>query len=427
VSQVGQAIYDGAVASGRYDVKGGGPLKIQLASDGDALAAALSAGSKAEADQVLITDVLKVANGKILYRMTIYKINPMTFGRSQVFQQPFPPSDPRVFSSQFGSDLAALEAPRTNTGTIYAVEASGVYTDTGSANGFHLGQRFNVVRGGKKVAEAQIAGITDVNATIEILNPTPSYRPEVGDLLISQEPGPAIPVDNAMVKSGGNGALDIIALLIGAGAALLAIGHHGNPAPLDCPPPTPSGSTCVSPSPTGTGVGTFTVVETSVGGSLNQPTFTFTFSKPVQGAAGFNFTNTNQAYVLDQVPPNPAGPPGPISGFGGAGASASFDSTGTIMSINVSSALPVGHVYFINFAASILATDSTALTPASFRYPATGTTSSLIHPMPGVKANAPVSNPNGGNGNGGSNSGGNGPKGPQPQPVGGHQPHSGPS
>ena len=269
-------MYDGVVASGRYDVKGGGPLKIQLASDGDALAAALSAGSKAEADQVLITDVLKVTNGKILYRMTIYRIDPVTFGRSQVFQQPFPPTDAHVFSSQFGSDLAALEAPRTNTGTIYAVEASGVYTDTGAANGFHLGQRFNVVRLGKKVAEAQISGITDVNATIEILNPTPSYRPEVGDLLISQEPGPAIPVNNTMTKSGGNGALDVIALLVGAGAALLAIGHHGNPATLDCPPPTPSGSSCVSPSPTGTGAGSFTVIESSVVGSLNQriPTFT---------------------------------------------------------------------------------------------------------------------------------------------------------
>jgi hypothetical protein len=429
LSQVGQAIYDGVVASGRYDVKGGGPLKIQLASDGDALAAGLSAGSRAEADQVLISDVLKIANGKILYRMTIYKINPVTFGRSQVFQQPFPPTDPHVFSSQFGSDLATLEAPRTNTGIIYAVEASGVLADTSAANGFHLGQRFNVVRSGKKVAEAQISGITDVNATIEILNPTPSYRPEVGDLLISQEPGPAIPVNNTMVKSGGNGALDIIALLVGAGAALLAIGHQGNPAPLNCPPPTPSGSSCVSPSPTGTGVGTFTVVQTSVGGSLDQPTFTFTFSKPVQGAAGFNFTNTNQAYVLDQIPPNPAGPPGPISGFGGAGATASFDSTGMVMSINVSGVLPVGHVYFINFAASILATDSTALTPASFRYPGAGTTSSLIHPMPGVKANTPVSNPNGGNGggnNGNSGSGGNNnPKGPQPQPGGGHQPRGG--
>ena len=93
------------------------------------------------------------------------------------------------------------------------------------------------------------------------------------------------------------------------------------------------------------------------------------------------------------------------------------------MSINVSSALPVGHAYFLNFTASILATDSTPLTPASFRYPSTNTTSSLIHPMPRVKANAPVTNPNGGNGNGGNN----GPKGPQPQPVGGHQPHGGPN
>jgi hypothetical protein len=88
----------------------------------------------------------------------------------------------------------------------------------------------------------------------------------------------------------------------------------------------------------------------------------------------------------------------------------------------------VGHAYFINFTANVLATDSTMLTPASFRYPSSGAiTSAFIRPVPGVKAGAPAPNPVGGNGNGGSNNGGNGPKGPQPQPVGGHQPHGGPN
>lgn len=432
LAQVGQAIYDGIVSSGRYDVRGGGPLKIQVGLDGDSLGAALAAASRAGADQVVVSDVLKLANGKIVYRMSIYKVSPVTFGRSQVFQQAFPPSDQRVFASQFGHDLASLEAPRTNTGTIYAVSASGILSDTGAANGFHLGQRFNVVRTGKKVAEAQISQITDVNATLQILNPSPSYQPQVGDLLISQEPGPAIPVSTDL-HSGGNGALDVIALIVGAGAAILALGHHGNPATQVCPPPTPSGAGCVSPSPTGTGAGSFTVILSSVSApNPRQPTFTFTFSKPVQGSATFNFSDTTKIYVLDQVPPAPAGPPGPLTGFAGATATAAFDGAGTTLTVTVTGALTPGHAYFINFTSAVTATDSTMLTPASFRYPSSGTvTLFATHPMPAVRAPNP-SAPNGGSSgagnNGGSNGNGNGNgSGPKaPQPVGGHEPHGGP-
>jgi hypothetical protein len=413
LEQVGQAMYDGIVATGRYDVRSGGPLKLQLAPDGDALAAALSAASKVEADEVLITDVVRLANGKIVYRMSIYKVSPLTFGRSQVFQQPFPASDPHVFAAQFGSDLAALEAPRTNTGTIYAVEASGIYTDTGAANGFHLSQRFNVVRAGKKVAEAQINTITDANATVDILNPTPSYQAQVGDLLISQEPGPAIPVGAS--HSGGNAALDVIALLVGAGAALLAIGHGTTTSQVICPP------TCASPSPTGSAG--FTVSPTGNSGTTLQPVFGFSFSQPVQGAATFNFGDTTKISVQDQVGTNTPGPPGTLNGFAGATATCSFDPSGQLLTVHVNSALQPGHAYFINFQATIMSTTSVSLMPVTFRYPSSGTLATSVRPMNAVRpANASAPG-NGNGGNGGSN--GSGPKAPQPQPTGASQPHGG--
>ena len=415
VSQVGQAVYDGVVATGRYDVKGGGPVRIPISPTGDELPAALAAGSHAGVEQVVLSDILSVGDGKIIYRMSIYRVDPVMFGRSQVFQQHFPAPDPRVFSSQFGTDLAALEAPRTGTGTIYQV-TGGVLADTGSAEGFHLGQRFNVVRDGKKVAEAQIAQISDAYATMEILNPSPNYQVKVGDLLISQEPGPAIPVTGS--KGGGNTALGVIALLAGVGAALLAIGHQGQPAALQCPGPTPSGPGCVSPSPTG--AGSFTVALTNLNNSNPlKPTFQFTFNKPVLNAATFNFGNVTTLYVNAQPPP-PAllGPPSVLNTLGGA--LGSFDATGTVMTVSVTGSLTAGFAYFINFTNVITATDGTALTFTSIRYPSSGTLSTVLHPLTAHKGpGANTSGASAGSGSNGSNGGAPKP----PQPSGGNNPH----
>jgi len=416
VSQVGQAVYDGVAATGRYDVKGGGPVRIPISATGDELPAALAAGSHAGVQQIVLSDILSVGDGKILYRMSIYRVDPVMFGRSQVFQQHFPVSDPRVFSSQFGTDLAALEAPRTGTGTIYQVTGS-ILADTGSAEGFHLGQRFNVVRDGKKVAEAQIAQISDAYATMEILNPSANYQANIGDLLISQEPGPAIPVTGS--KGGGNTALGVIALLAGVGAALLAIGHQGQAATLQCPGPTPSGPGCASPTPTGGG--SFTVALTNLNNSNPlKPTFQFTFNKPVLNAATFNFGSITTLYVNAQPPP-PAtlGPPSVLNTLGGA--LGSFDATGTVMTVTVTGSLTAGYAYFINFTNLITATDSTALTFTSIRYPSSGTLSTVVHPLT-VRNGAPRAN----NGVGapagsGSNGGWGGPK--PPPPSGGNNPH----
>ncbi len=420
LSQVAQALYEGVVATGRYDVKGGGPINVQVASDGDATTAALAAASQAEADQVLITDVLRLTSGKIIYRMTIYKVSPVTFGRSQIFQQVFPASDAHAFAAQFGNDLATLEAPRTNTGTIFAVGPSGIQADTGEANGFHLGQRFNVVRSGKKVAEAQITQITGTDAVVEILNPSPSYQPEIGDLLISQEPGPAIPT--ATENHSNNGALDVLALLVGVGAALLAIGHNGSAATVNCPPPTPSGAACVTASPTGTGAGSFTVALTNTSiANPKSPIFTFNFSKPVLNASTFAFGDVSMISVTDQIPPAPPISTTAVSVFAGATANCVFDGTGMVLTCTVLGQLVSGHVYFINFSPSILATDSTALTPNIFRYPPSGTIQSIIaKPAASPAAHAPQQGSgttgapgnNGSGGNGGAN--GSGPKAPQP-------------
>jgi len=428
LTQVGQALYDGAVASGRYEVKGGGPVKVQPSNDGDVLSSALSAGSQAGVQQVVTSDVISVGDGKILYRMSIYNVNPVIFGRAQVFQQHFPPSDPRVFASQFGTDLAALEAPRTPTGTVYQVTPS-ILSDTGSAEGFHLGQRFNVVREGKKVAEAQITQISDDYATVQILNPTPNYKVASGDLLISQEPGPAIPPMSSG-GGGGNSALAIIGLLVGVGAALLAIGHQGTAATVNCPGPTPSGAGCATATPTG--AGSFTVVQTSLNNSNPlKPTFQFTFSKPVMNAATFNFGDVTTLNVQAQPPPpSTLQPPMVLNTLGGA--SGSFDASGTVMTVVVSGSLTSGFAYFINFTNLIQASDGTFLVFTTFRYPSTGTLSTVIHPQTAgsgghtVSAPAhPVPGSAGSNGTGGGASGGSKP-GPKPgQPAGGNNPHPG--
>jgi hypothetical protein len=427
LSQVAQAMYDGVVATGRYDVRGGGPIKVQPANDGDVTSAALAAGSHAGAQQVVISDVVQVGDGKILYRMSIYRVDPVMFGRSQVFQQHFPASDPRVFSSQFGTDLAALEAPRTPTGTIYQV-TGGILADLGSSVGFHLGQHFNVVRNGRKVAEAQIAQISDDYATMQIVNPSPNYQPQVGDLLISQEPGPAIPPVSGG-GGGGNSALGIIGLLVGVGAALLAIGHGGTAAAVLCPGPTPSGSGCVSPTPTGTG--SFTVQQTGLNNTIPlKPTFTFTFTKPVKNAATFNFNDVTLLFVQAQPPPpSTLQPPMPLNTLGGA--SGSFDVSGQVMTIVVNGSLTSGFAYFIDFTGQIQATDNTPLVFTVVRYPSVGVLSGGVHPLNagtglnvGAPGNAGGSAPNNGSGSNGNGSGG-AKGGTKPGQPGGNNPHPG--
>ncbi|MBV8171459.1 MAG: hypothetical protein JO219_05975 [Candidatus Eremiobacteraeota bacterium] len=407
IAQIGQSIYDGISASGQFDVKGGGPIHVDAASTGDTLTSALAAGSRAQAAQILLTDVLKIADGKVLYRMTTYRISPVAFGRSQVFQQAYPVKDARAFAAQFATDLAALEAPRTYTGTIYAVGPDGVTSDTGSANGFHLGQRFNVVRSGKKVAEAQITQITDANAIVSISNPTPNYQAAVGDLLISQEPGPAIP---PAASNSNNGALTLIGLLVGVGAALLALGHHGEAAAVNCPGPTPSGPGCGTPSPSPSG-GSFLVSLTGVSSPNSQtPTLTFTFSQPVN-TAGITFNTTQFAFVTDQF--NPANQ---VSLQALIGSTPTFDPTGTILTVTVVAPLQIGDAYLFNFTSSITSTTAVPLTPNQFRYPSSGTiVSAAKHaqsaPLP---ANNSHGNGNGGAGTGAGNNGNHGAATPRP-------------
>ena len=401
LDQMGRAMYDGAVASGHYDVKGGGPIKVEAASTGDIFQAALGAASRVNADHVLVSDVLSVANGKVLYRMSIYQVNPVTYGRSQVFSQPFPPSDPRALAAQFGANLATLEAPRTYTGTIYALQPA-ITSDTGSTAGFHLGQRFNVVRNGKKVAEAQIVQLAEGSATVDILNPSPGYQAQINDTLISQEQGPMIPA----APSGNNTAvLTVIGALVGIAAGFIAINNGAHAPAVQCPPPTPSGASCSAP-PSG-GPGSFTVSVTSSSGAPNQPSIQFTFSKPVLGAASFPFSGTTQLYFTSQV--GIAGmptPPQPIAGF--CVCTPTFDPTGTVMTITTTAPLTPGNVYFIVFTGAIRAVDLTPLTFTSFRYPAGSGVcclSAAVRPATIPRtAGTHGNNPSGSGANGGGNS-----------------------
>ncbi|HME82183.1 MAG TPA: hypothetical protein VKF82_08915, partial [Candidatus Eremiobacteraceae bacterium] len=219
-----------------------------------------------------------------------------------------------------------------------------------------------------------------------------------------------------------NGALDVIALLVGVGAALLAIGHQGSAASVNCPPPTPSGSSCATASPTGTGAGSFTVALTNtMAGNPKSPVFTFTFSKPVQNAASFAFGDVSLISVTDTIPPNPPISTTAVSVFAGATANCMFDGTGMVLTCSVLGQLVSTHAYFINFSTGITATDATALTAISFRYPSSGVIQSIIaKPLASPAAHAPqqgagtngASGNNGGSANGNGNGGG--PKAPQP-------------
>jgi len=417
LDQIAQATYEGAVGSGRYEVKGHGPIRVEASSTGDILPAALGAASRVDAQQVLVTDVVSVTEGKLLYRMSIYQVNPVAVGRSQVFSETFPPSDQRALASELASGIATLDAPRTYTGTIFSLTPS-ITADTGSQDGFALGQRFNVVRGGQKVAEAQIVQIGDNSATVDILNPNPGYQAQVGDRLISQTQGPAIANPSSHSN---NGVLNVLGVFVGVGAALLALGTTHKATPVQCPPPTPTGAACTTIPPSG--AGTFTVAETSTTGTPTQPTLTFTFSKPVLGAATFPFGGTTQLYITSQV--GIAGmpsPPQPIAGFGGA--TGIFDPSNTVMTITVTGTLTAGYVYFIVFTNQITATDGTPLTGVPFRYPATGTCCAFaVRPAQstnhgsGSHGTSPNGNGASANGTNGNGSNGNGHQAPPPKPA----------
>jgi hypothetical protein len=283
VTAMSAALYQSISSSPAYTATGGGPLPIKQDLAGGSFGPALDAAAKAGADEVVVGNIVQFANGQAYYSLSVYRVGSVMLVRTQVFTQSYPPSDARAMAAAFASNIATLEAPRTPVGTIYSTYNGELDADLGSAEGFSLGQHFNVLRDGQKVAEADITRISGSYAVVSIVNASAGYKPAIGDRLVGLNAQPPIltPPGN-----GGSG-FNPLVLLLTAGVALLAIGHGGAPA-------------AANPQPTSTGTGgLFTVSGLQTSGAPNTPpiTFTFTFTQPFDSTAFDPANNTSLAYV----------------------------------------------------------------------------------------------------------------------------------
>lgn len=357
VRNLSQALYDGAASSGRFEMRGVGPLAVKPALTGDIMLSALGAASGAQAGQVIIGDLVKYQSGRISYRLQLYRVHPVQAMRSQFFTQSFTPNDYRSLVSKFSSDVATLEAPRSGVGTIWSMEG-GLHADLGLIEGFHLGQRFNVVRNGQKTAEAEISKISDQDAIVVISNTSGGYKPAIGDRLISQDPvsqdvggAAAGPVPGS---GGGNGGFTVVGVILGAAAAILGLSNHSKAPTIVC------GVGC-SPAPTASG-GSFSVG--CVHDTSNPPNFTCTFTKAVQNASTFNFGNLSTIFVTTFVSGVQQGPTQTMAQF--SGNSQLFDVSGRVLTFRPPIGFVSGTTVNITFTSQILATDSTPLTTITY-------------------------------------------------------------
>ena len=337
------AAYRGVSATSGFVTRGGGPLAYPKSLTDDPMIDALAEAAKAGADDMLIGSVIQTGGGQAYYRLTLYRVAPMAFISSQVFSQPYPSGNSAALAAGFASNLAALTATRTATGTIYST-TDGPVADVGSEAGFQMGDKFAVTRNGQRMADATITSIREDDATLTISNAVPGYQPQVGDSLVGSRAMGAVPPAPAQ-KSGFNP----LALLAVAGAALLAIGHHGQPGAF-C-------SSCVAPSPSAT---SFVISSFAKNGEPPSGTFTFTFSQPVNSTSqtGIAGSQTYAYFVLQPIGSNATTPPAPLSQFGNT----SFDPTGTIMTLGMQgSGLVQGEMYEISFTSSVTSTAGASL------------------------------------------------------------------
>jgi len=283
VNAMSAALYQSISSSPAYTAIGGGPLAIKQDLAGGSFGPALDAAAKAGADEVVVGNIVQYANGQAYYSLSVYRVDNVMLVRSQVFTQSYPPSDAHAMPAAFASNIATLEAPRTPMGTIYSTYNGELDADLGSAEGFALGQHFNVLRDGQKVAEADITQISGSYAVVSIVNASAGYKPAIGDRLVGLNAQPAI----LPPPSNGGSGFNPLYIILSAGIALLALGHGGSPA-------------AANPQPTGTGSGgLFTVSNLqTVGTPLSPPiTFTFTFSQPFDSTLFDPANQTSLAYV----------------------------------------------------------------------------------------------------------------------------------
>jgi hypothetical protein len=218
------------------------------------------------------------------------------------------------------------------------------------------------------MAEAKVITVDLNSATVEIQNAAAGYKPAIGDQLIGIGTQPAIP---PAVRTGAN-TFSIIGILAATGAALFAIGHHGQPA----------GAGPI-PSPTSSGAGAFNVSHSGQTGNPPSETFTFTFSQPVNTAAitfssptYVSYEKTNGGTVI-----TPAGTPVTFLG----GPTPTFGAWNTTLTINATTLNPQDHVIF-TFTSAIKSTFGVALTTTNITFFA----SVAHHPAPQMHRVNPV-------------------------------------
>lgn len=329
VDSISQSLYQAVASSSQFSAAGSGPLKVTPAIDGDPMIASLRAAARVHAQEVILGDVIHADSGSIIYRLTAYRVEPVAFIRSQMFTLNNASGSAMV--SALASNLATLHAPRTAVGMIFSI-TNGVFADLGESGGFKVGQTFNVMRNGTKVAEARITQITLTQATLALSDEAQGYTPAVGDRLIGIESLPAL----APATRANPNTFSLWGIVAVAGLTLLAIGHHGQP-----------GDVIPQPSPSSSPSGAFSITSASQTGAAPGPvTFTFIFSQPVDQSS-INFTNTT---AVNYSTTNPVTPTSPVTNLGGA--PPSFDSTFTQLTINANNLTPGEQVAF-NFTSAI--------------------------------------------------------------------------
>jgi hypothetical protein len=352
IDAMSNALYSAVDQSGKFTAAGGGPVKVQAWPGGANLASALSEAQKVGAQEVIIGDLLSASGGTVTYRLSAYRVSSIAFIRDNVFTQSS--LAPPALTAGFVTNIATLHAPRIASGTIYSLSPS-LIADLGSTAGFNLGEEFNVVRDGQKMAQAKIVSIDLDSATVAISNPVPGYKPLIGDQLIALGPQPAIPP----APKNNASTFNIFALAVATGAALLAIGHHGEPA-----------NAGPIPSPTASAIGGFMVTPNGQSGAAPAETFIFRFSQPVNiPTGGIPYTsNTYLSFSQTRagVTINPAGTPIGVLG----GPTPTFDTSNTIFTIGPtsSSLLQTGDLVVFTFTNLWQSTLGVSLTSTTIQF-----------------------------------------------------------
>jgi len=369
VSDLSNAAYRAVASSGKFVAKGGAPIPMHSTLTADPFMDAMQSAAKIGADEALLGSVVQIGGGQVYYRLALYRVAPMAFIGSQIFSQPYPPGDAQALSASLSSNLATLSAPRQALGTIYSV-VDGPIADVGTEDGFSLGDRFNVMRNGQKVAEATISSIRDDEASLTISNPAAGYSPAMGDRLVGLRALP--PVLPAPPNKSSFSALGFLAAV---GGALLAIGHHGQPG-------VPGGGSG-TPAPTGS---PFSVVPQAAQVNLPSVTFPFIFTNPLSVTSENNIPAfISYVQVNTQLPASQAtSPPETLAQF--CNCQVLFSSTTgptgnpeTLMTLTATN-LVAQETIFFNFFPTI--TDITGNTLAQPAFFVAGPLSIFRHPFP---------------------------------------------